>query len=52
MSTYELVQKMIAASKRTNTLDADSISKKLDVFLLAGRVTEAQYEILLALLEA
>lgn len=42
--TYQLCKKLIAAGKTLGLQD------KLDVFLLANRITEAQYQELTALL--
>lgn len=45
--TYGLIKKLIA----TGNYDKTDMLDKLDVFLLAGRITDEQYKELVALIE-
>lgn len=41
--TYRLCKKVIENNANRGTLDKDDMLIKLDTFLLAGRITEAEY---------
>ena len=49
--TYNTCKKVIENQMRKGTLDADAMKTKLDVFLLADRITAAEYDALVALME-
>lgn len=48
--TFEIVKKTIAAQTERGTLDKEDMANKIDVFWLAGRITESEYNALRALL--
>lgn len=48
--TYSTCKKVIEVQKARGTLNSDDMKAKLDVFLLAGRITEEQYNDLLTLI--
>lgn len=50
MSTYKLMKRIIERDKKAGTLDKSAIMDKLDAFLAADRITTAQYEELVALM--
>ena len=50
MTTYTLCKKVILTQKAKGTLDVAEMTAKLDVFLLAGRITDEQYAELIALM--
>ena len=50
--TYRLCKNVILKEKANGTLDIQDMSQKLDVFLLNSRITEAQYNELMALMTA
>ena len=49
--TYNTCKKLIENQMRKGTLDAEAMKAKLDVFLLADRITAAEYDALVALME-
>lgn len=49
--TYTYCKKIIENGLRNETLDVEDMMQKLDVFLLNNRITEAQYNELIAMLE-
>lgn len=49
--TYNVCLKTIEVQKARGNLDVDAMLNKLDVFLLAGRLTESEYNLLLELLQ-
>ena len=49
--TYITCKKVIENQEAKGTLDADSMTSKLDVFLLNGRISELEYNKLIALME-
>ena len=54
MTTYELLERTINNKKASGTLTPAYIAstkKKMDVFLVADRLSEAEYEVLLKALE-
>lgn len=51
MSTYKLMKRVIERAKKDGTLDVEDTMDKLDAFLATGRITRAQYEELVALVE-
>lgn len=48
--TFEIVKKTIAVQTERGTLDKEDMKNKLDVFLLNKRITESEYNTLIALL--
>lgn len=48
--TYNTCKKVIETQMRRGTLDTDAMKAKLDVFLLADRITAAEYDALIALM--
>jgi hypothetical protein len=50
MTTNELCQKVIAKQKQDGSLDVESMTAKLDVFLLNNRISQDQYNELVALM--
>lgn len=48
--TYRLCKTVILKEKANGTLDVQDMTQKLDVFLLNDRITEAQYNELIALM--
>lgn len=50
MTTYKLMKRIIERDKKSGTLDVDATMDKLDAFLAADRITTAQYEELVALM--
>ena len=50
--TYITCKKVITNQKATGTLDVEAMTEKLDVFLLANRITAEQYNELVALMAA
>lgn len=50
--TYNTCKKVIETQLRRGTLDADNMKAKLDVFLLADRITAAEYDELVALMDS
>lgn len=54
MTTYELLERTINNKKASGTLTAvyiASVKKKMDVFLVADRLSEDEYNTLLQLME-
>ena len=49
---YNLMKHIIERDKKAGTLDRDAIMEKLDAFLAADRLTTAQYQELVALMDA
>lgn len=49
---YNLMKRIILRDKKAGTLDRDAIMDKLDAFLAADRLTTAQYQELVALVDA
>lgn len=49
---YNLMKRIIERDKKAGTLDRDAIMDKLDAFLAADRLTTAQYQELVALMDA
>lgn len=49
--TYTLCKKLILKHKEQNTLNADDMTQKLDVFLLNNRITQEQYNELINLMK-
>ncbi len=49
--TYTRLVKLIENGKRTGTLNKEDMLKKMDVFLLADRITDVQYKELLEMME-
>ena len=49
--TYITCKKVIENQKAKGTLDVDSMTSKLDVFLLNSRISELEYNKLIALME-
>ena len=50
--TYITCKKVITNQKAAGTLDVESMTEKLDVFLLANRITAEQYNELVVLMAA
>ncbi len=48
--TYKLCKTVIMKEKANGTLDIQDMTQKLDVFLLNDRITESQYNELIALM--
>lgn len=48
--TYRLCKSVIEKEIAKGTLDVQDMTQKLDVFLLNNRITEAQYNELIALM--
>ena len=48
--TFEITKKVIAVQSQKGTLDKADMTSKLDVFLLNGRITESEYNTLIALM--
>lgn len=48
---YNLMRRIIERDKAAGTLDRDAIMDKLDAFLAADRITTAQYQELVALMD-
>lgn len=51
-TTYKLCKKVIEKDKASGTLDVEEMTMKLDVFLLNDRITEDEYNELMALMAA
>lgn len=49
-STYKLCKKVIEKEKVNGTLNVDEMTEKLDVFLLNDRITDEEYNELVALM--
>lgn len=49
--TYRNCRTVIENQKRRGTLDVEAMTAKLDVFLLADRITESEYNELIKLME-
>lgn len=49
-STYKLCKKVITKEKANGTLDVEEMTEKLDVFLLNDRITDEEYNELVALM--
>lgn len=49
--TYRNCKTVIENQKRRGTLDVEAMAAKLDVFLLADRITENEYNELIKLME-
>lgn len=49
--TYTTCKKVIENQKARNTLDVVDMTSKLDVFLLAGRISNDEYNELIKLIE-
>ena len=52
MSTYKLLKPIIERGKAAGNLDIEGTMEKLDTFYAADRLTKAQYEELVALVNA
>lgn len=50
-TTYKLMERIIKRDKKAGTLDKAAIMDKLDAFLAADRITRAEYEALVALMD-
>lgn len=48
--TYRLCKTVILKEKANGTLNVEDMMQKLDVFLLNDRITESQYDELVALM--
>ena len=48
---YKLMKRIIERDKAAGTLDRDAVMEKLDAFLAADRLTAAQYQELVALMD-
>lgn len=48
--TYAITKKAIEVQKQRGTFDKETMMSKLDVFLLNGRITEDEYNILFKLM--
>ncbi|MBR1566041.1 MAG: hypothetical protein IJ649_04675 [Oscillospiraceae bacterium] len=49
---YKLMKRIIERDKTAGTLDKDAVMEKLDAFLAADRLTAAEYQELVALIDA
>ena len=49
---YKLMKRIIERDKNAGTLDRDAVMEKLDAFLAADRLTAAEYQELVALIDA
>lgn len=49
--TFNTCKKVIETQKRKGTLDIESMTDKLDVFLLNDRLTEDEYNELIKMME-
>lgn len=49
--TYNLCKKVITTQKANNTLNVTDMTNKLDVFLLNNRISDTEYNELIALME-
>lgn len=49
-STYKLCKRIIEKDKKNGTLNVEEMSEKLDVFLLNNRITEEEYNELMAMM--
>ena len=49
--TYLLCKKVITKQKANNTLNVTDMTNKLDVFLLNNRISDTEYNELIALME-
>lgn len=52
MNAYKLMKRIIERDKKAGTLDTEAIKQKLDAFYAADRLTKAEYEELMALVDA
>lgn len=50
-TTFKLMKRIIERDKKAGTLDKAAIMDKLDAFLAADRITRAEYETLVALMD-
>lgn len=50
MATYEMVKKLITQEKTKGTINKETWMKKLDVFVIADRITTEQYQELVELM--
>lgn len=48
--TYKLMKRLIENGLRTGTLDVEATMQKLDVFLMADRITVEEYQELVELM--
>lgn len=54
MSTYQMLERSIKAKKKRGKLSQTYIEQtksKMDVFLMADRITQEEYEMLIGILE-
>ncbi|MBR6695961.1 MAG: hypothetical protein IKL70_06065 [Oscillospiraceae bacterium] len=51
-STYKLCKKVIEKGKQKGTLNIEEMTEKLDVFLLNDRISDEEYNELMALMTA
>lgn len=54
MTTYQMLEKYINMKKRDgvlNDLTKETLKFKLDVYMLANRISESQYNLLMKLVE-
>ena len=52
MNAYKLMKRIIERDKKAGTLDTEAIKQKRDAFCAADRLTKAEYEELMALVDA